>query len=383
MADRLKLFILAGEPSGDRIGADLVHRLRARVAVDPSGVGGPALIAEGLKSLYPIDDLAVMGFADVLKRLPLLLWRARQTVNAILRARPDVVILIDAQVFSAEIAKRLKSRGFGGPILLYVAPAVYAWKPERAPKLKALFDEVLAVLPFEPTVMARLGGPPTSYVGHPAVAKLPFRTQEIETGPLLLVPGSRTGELRRTLPMMAGVARRLAGNPKITGFVLPTPSSQRAYVEAEVGSWGLPVTIVSTEAEKAAAFSQALGAVAVAGTVTLELALAGVPMVATYIGDSGQAKRFQKYGVKFVALPNIVLGRATVPEALFTVADPERLAEMVRALADDPEARRLQAAAFHELRQLMEKGAPEAPLVDPAERVLAHLKPAYRSIIDT
>ena len=376
MADRLKLFILAGEPSGDRIGADLVNRLKARVAVDLSGVGGPALTAEGLKSLYPIDDLAVMGFADVLKRLPLLFWRARQTVNAILRAWPDVVILIDAQVFSAEIARRLKARGFGGPILLYVAPAVYAWKPERAPKLKALFDEVLAVLPFEPTVMARLGGPPTSYVGHPAVAKLPFRAQAFETGPLLLLPGSRTGELRRTLPMMAGVAQRLTGDPKITGFVLPTPSSQRALVEAEVARWGLPVTIVSTEAEKSVAFGQALGAVAVAGTVTLELALAGVPMVATYIGDAGQAKRFQQYGVKFVALPNIVLGRAAVPEALFTVADPERLAKVVRALVDDPEARRLQVEAFHELRQLMEKGAPEAPLVDPAERVLAHLKPA-------
>jgi len=375
MADRLKLFILAGEASGDRIGADLVRRLKLHHAVDLEGVGGAALIAEGLNSLYPIDDLAVMGFADVVKRLPLLLWRARQTVRAALKMQPDVVVLIDAQVFSAEIARRLRAGGFAGPILLYVAPAVYAWKPERAPKLKALFEEVLAVLPFEPTVMARLGGPKTSYVGHPAVVGLPFRSELPATGPLLLLPGSRTGELQRTLPMMADIARRLAGHPKITSFVLPTPSSQRTYVEGEVKTWGLPVEIVSTEADKAKAFGQAISAVAVAGTVTLELALAGVPMVATYIGDSGQAKRFEKYAVRFVALPNIVLGRGVVPEALFTVPDPDRLAGVVRTLLDDPEARRLQVAAFAEMRQLMEKGAPEAPLVDPAERVLAHVRP--------
>src|SRR5262245_48293743 len=136
MSDPLKLFVLAGEPSGDRIGADLVERLRARVALELTGVGGNELEAAGLHSLFPMRELAVMGWADVLPRLPLLLWRVRQVARAIIRNRPDVTVLIDAQVFSRLVAERLRRAGYDLPVLLYVAPAVWAWKSDRAPKLK-------------------------------------------------------------------------------------------------------------------------------------------------------------------------------------------------------------------------------------------------------
>ena len=140
MADPVRLFIVAGEPSGDRIGADLVRRLRTHRGVQLSGVGGDALQGEGLRSLYPMSDLSVMGVKDVLIRAPLLLWRIRQTANAILEARPDILVLIDSQVFCQMVAQRLRKAGYKGQIILYVAPAVWAWKPERAPTLKPLYD---------------------------------------------------------------------------------------------------------------------------------------------------------------------------------------------------------------------------------------------------
>ena len=275
MADPVRLFILAGEPSGDRIGADLVRRLRISRPVTLLGVGGEALTGEGLKSLFPMSDLSVMGVQDVLRRAPLLLWRIRQTVRAILAAEPDLVVLIDSQVFSQMVAQQLRRRGYAGRILLYVAPSVWAWKPERAPLLKPLFDEVLAVLPFEPAVMKRLDGPPTTYVGHPALASTSLRASEPAAGPLLLLPGSREGELRRHLPIMEAVTLALKRHPRITDFILPTPRSQEQRVMEEVRAWDVPVFVTSSSAAKWKGFAEAVAAVAVTGTVTLELALSG------------------------------------------------------------------------------------------------------------
>lgn len=374
MVRPLRLFVLAGEASGDRIGADLVQRLRRRTDLTLSGVGGPELEGEGLRSLFPMENLSVMGWSDVLRRLPLLLWRVRQTANAIIRQRPDAVVLIDSQVFVKAVAARVRRAGLAVPMLLYVAPSVWAWRPERAAELKPLFDEVLAVLPFEPGVMAQLGGPPSTYVGHPALLRFPMRPQQPGRGPLLLLPGSREGELRRHLPLMREAAVSLAAHPRVTGFIVPTLSSLAERLRAEVASWPVPAQIVVGEA-RAAAFRSAYAAFAVSGTITFELAMSGVPMVVTYVADQQQAKRAAKLGRPVqIALPNIVLGRKVVPELQFVDPSAERSLSPLTALLDDPEAVAAQTAAFRELRALMQKGAPEAPLVDPAERVMAHLE---------
>jgi lipid-A-disaccharide synthase len=372
MTKPLRLFVLAGEASGDRIGADLVQRLRGRTELALTGVGGSGLQAEGLTSLFPMENLSVMGWSDVLRRLPLLLWRVRQTANAIIRQRPDVVVLIDSQVFVEAVAKRVRRAGLRAPMLLYVAPSVWAWRPERAVELRPLFDEVLAVLPFEPKVMAELGGPPTSFVGHPALARLPMRAAQPERGPLLLLPGSREGELRRHLPLMREAATMLQAHPRVTGFVIPTLLSLADRLRAEVTTWPVPVKIVAGE-DRSAAFAAAYAAFAVSGTITFELAMSGVPMVVTYVADAQQAKRAASIGRPVqIALPNIILGREVVPELQFVDPRAERSLAPLGTLLDDPQAVAAQVAAFQELRSLMQKGAPEAPLVDPAERVMAY-----------
>ncbi|AEQ51370.1 lipid-A-disaccharide synthase [Pelagibacterium halotolerans] len=369
------IFILAGEASGDRIGADLIAGLRrARPDLSISGVGGDAMEGEGLSSLFSIDDLAVMGYRDVIMRLPLLLWRARQVVSAVQRQNPSVVVLIDAQVFSKVVARTLRKRGYRGTIILYVAPAVWAWGAERARKLAGIFDEVLSVLPFEPAAMQRLGGPKTAYVGHPALGKYPMRPAQPAAGPILLLPGSRRGEIARHLPMMAEVVRRLSKHAAVTGFLILSTRSQAARISRIVAQWPIPVAVLVTSQDRQSAIEQAVAAVAVSGTVTLELALSGVPHILTYVAEGAQVRMFKKATTPFIGLPNIIAGKAVTPEILFAQnGEPDKLADAALALVENADALDLQRCNFQEIRALMEKGAPEAPLQDPVERILAHI----------
>ena len=367
----LKLFILAGEPSGDRIATDLVVRLKQRVPLAFSGVGGHELEAQGLRSLFPMSDLAVMGVSDVLMRLPLLLWRIEQTARAIRKAGPDIVVLVDSQDFSKLLARRLKRLGYAGRLILYVAPSVWARAPERAAKLKPLFEEVLAVLPFEPAVMQRLGGPPTSYVGHPALGER-LVPSAVERGPLVLLPGSRDGELRRHLPLFRQVVAQLGEHGALDGVVIPTLPSLYERLTREVAGWPMPVRIVSDRAARADIYRTAVLALAVSGTVTLELALAQVPMVVTYVLDPHQARIYNRHGRPPVSLPNIILNQPAVPELVQDAPDAEAMIAAVRVLLDDKKARHDQIAAFGELAMLMETGEAEFPRQDPADRVLRH-----------
>jgi lipid-A-disaccharide synthase len=366
MPSPLRLFITAGEPSGDRIGADLLKRLRSRTVVAPGGVGGDELAGEGLVSLFPMSDLSVMGITDVLARLPLLLWRIRQTSQAILRHKPDVVVLIDSQEFSARVARQVRKAGYRGPILLYVAPSVWAWKPERAKGLNGVFDEILAVLPFEPKALRDLEGPQTFYVGHPALERTFFRDVVPNRGPLLLLPGSRSGELRRHLPMMQRVAAEYSGHARVSHLVLPTPLGRLAEVRAAVDRWDTPVSIITDDADRADAFASAVAAVAVSGTITLELALAGIPMVVPYVADRGQYSRWVSVGSPQVALPNILLRQRLVPELMSRTAPTDDVIRELDLLLDQTGAADAQAFGFRIIREMMEKN-----IADPAERVLA------------
>lgn len=374
MADPLRLFILAGEPSGDRIAADLVRRLRRNGPLELAGVGGFELIGEGLNSLYPMADLSVMGISDVLMRLPLLLWRVEQTARAALKYNPDIVVLVDAQEFSALVARRLRAARPNLRIVLYVSPSVWARHPERAKKLKPLFDEVLAVLPFEPAAMIRLGGPPTSYVGHPSLGEMQTRSALGDGRLVALLPGSRPGELRRHLPLFKAAAQALAKRPDVDGFFLPTLPALAADITAETAQWGVPIRIVSERAERLALYDKTALALTCAGTATLELAMAGVPMLVAYVMDGFQARKFAEYGRPRVSLPNIILEADLLPELILGQPDEKLVIAEATRLLDDTASRLEQLAAFEKLRRLMDMGALGYPRQDPAERVLARIK---------
>lgn len=371
MSDPLRLFILAGEPSGDRIAADLVKRLKTRVDLELSGVGGDELTGQGLHSLFPMSDLAVMGVTDVLINLPTLLWRIEQVARKILATKPDVTVMVDAQDFSRLVAARLRKRGYQGKIILYVAPSVWARHPERAPRLKPLFDAVLAVLPFEPAVMHKLQGPPTTYVGHPAIGEALLDRSVTERGPLVLLPGSRAGELRRHLPLMKNLSAGLSAHDSVTELVIPTLPRLRQRIEAETNAWPAPVRIVDDRDARRDLYASAVAAVCVSGTVTLELALSRVPMAVIYALDGHQARYFERLGRPAISLPNIILGRSVVPEFVQAPLDVNDVRPVITDLLGNKKARQDQMAAFDELFRIMSEGVAPYGRQDPADQVLS------------
>jgi lipid-A-disaccharide synthase len=344
------VFLIAGEPSGDALGARLMAALK-RAADGPirfAGVGGERMAAEGLTSLFPLTDIAVMGFADVIPRLPVLLRRIRETADAIWRLNPAVVISIDAPSFGLRVASRVRATGI--PLVHYVAPQLWAWRPGRARKLGRRVDHLLALLPFEPEFFGKLGIACT-YVGHPVLedALLPasgpaFRQRHgiaADVPLVLAMPGSRIGLAQRMFPTFSAAVERLAARRKNLHVVLPTVSGTEGFVRAATAAWKVPRTLVSDVAEKRDAFAAATAALTVSGTATMELAVAGVPMVVAYrVGRLTEFFARRMIEVSHVAMPNLILGRQAVPELLQGDCTPERLADELDRLMDGENAAR-------------------------------------------
>jgi lipid-A-disaccharide synthase len=342
------LFLVAGEPSGDRLGAALMAALLRR---SPNlrfvGVGGAAMAAHGLASLFPIAELSLMGFLEVLPHLPRLARRLRQTAAAAIACRPDLVVTIDAPDFNMRLIDRLAGRGI--PLLHYVAPTVWAWRAGRVRHFVGRVDRLLALLPFEPPYFER-AGVPCSYVGHPALeieignrdpAAFRARHAIAADAPLLcLLPGSRRSELDRLLPIFGAALERLrAAEPRLA-VVLPTIAEMAPLVEARTAGWPYRPTVLRTDAERYDAFAAADLALAASGTVILELARFAVPTVLAYRANpisAAIARRLVR--VRYAGLVNLLLDRAVVPEYLQADCRPERLAAALLELLRDPAAR--------------------------------------------
>lgn len=372
------LFLIAGEPSGDLLGARLMAALKRRTGgrVRFAGIGGDLMAAEGLRSLFPMAELALMGIVEVLPHLPRLLRRIGETVAAIRRMRPDAVLTIDAPAFNFRVAARL--RGSGIPVAHYVAPSVWAWRPGRARKVARFLDHMLALLPFEPPHF-EAHGLACTYVGHPILETLDgdadgaaFRRRHgvPPDGPLLCVlPGSRHGEVSRLLPAFGETLGRLAHRLPELRAVVPTVPAVADRVQAAAAKWPLPAVVITDRDEKPDAFAAADAALAASGTVVLELAAAGVPTVAAYRANAVTAALLRRMlTVRYVTLVNLVLDRPVVPEFLQERCRAEILTPAVEHLLVSPPAREAQRQGFREA--LDKLAVPERPSERAADVVL-------------
>jgi lipid-A-disaccharide synthase len=389
----LDTFLVAGEASGDQLGASLMKKLRERLVgeVRFRGVGGPAMAAEGLASLFPMDEVTAMGFGSVIRKLPLILRRIRETAAAVIASPPDVLILIDSPDFNQRVARRVRRRLPALPIVKYVSPTVWAWRPGRARKLTPLVDHVLALFPFEPDVLKKLGGPPSSYVGHPLLERIgdlrasPEEERSRRSDPPLIVvlPGSRPLEIHRLAKTFGEAIGRLAEKRGPIKVVLPTLRAREEEIRAAVASWPVKPRIVVTEAEKYAAFRRARAALAASGTVTLELALAHVPMVVAYRVPLLEGMIVNAVvRISSASLPNLVLGEVVVPEFLRREdCTGEKLANALAPLLDDTPERRRQLEAFRRLDQIFSTGS-EQPSARAARVTLEVIENKRKSMVE-
>ena len=375
----LRFYLVAGEHSGDRLGAGLISALRScGPAFEFAGVGGDDMRSEGLSSLFPMSDIVVMGMVP-LRRIPAILRRIDDTAQDILAKRPDLVVIIDSPDFTHRVARKVRRLAPAIPIVDYVSPSVWAWRPGRAKAMRAYVDHLLALLPFEPEAHRRLGGPSCAYVGHPLIERLDvLRPNEAEAGvrargPLLVLPGSRRTEIRRLTGIFGDTISRIVDRLGPIDIVLPAVEDHLREIEDHVSRWRIAPRIVTGEAAKLAAFRSARAALAASGTVTLELALSGVPMVVAYRVSQFENRLRFLIKVSSIVLPNLILGRNVIPEFIQQECSAERLETALLPLMLDGPERQRQLAAFEELDGLMRLDGGWVPSRKAAEEVLRTL----------
>jgi lipid-A-disaccharide synthase len=362
----LTIFLVAAEESGDRLGAALMRAVRSQ---NPSvrflGVGGRDMEREGLRSLFPVERLSIIGLAAIPRQLPTIFRRIGETAAAAVHAQPHVLVIIDSPDFTHRVARRVRRQAPDIPIIDYVSPSVWAWRPGRARRMRAYVDHILALLPFEPEVHAKLGGPACSYVGHPLIDEIDTlrpneeeqRRRAAEPPVILVLPGSRRSEIRRLLATFAQTTAVVHEQTGPLEIIIPTVPHLLPAIEQAGVRWPVPPRLVTAAADKRAAFRIARAALVKSGTVTLETALAGVPMVAAYKVSRFEAiiaRRVIK--VPSVILANLVLGENMVPEFLQEACTPDNMARALLPLLHDTPERERQTSAFRRLDDIMGVG---------------------------
>lgn len=380
-----RIFLLAGEPSGDMLGARLMQALHERTdgGIAFAGVGGSRMTGQGLDSLFPMDELALMGFAEILPHLPRLVVRMRQTLAAIERFEPDMVLTIDSPGFSLRLQRRLAGHTFQR--VHYVAPQVWAWRAGRARRLARDLDHLLALLPFEPPFFERYGLA-CSFVGHPIIEEAGARGDGAsfrqrhglpdDTVLLCLLPGSRRGEVSRHLPVLETAMSRLRQSIPGLRVVIPTLPGIAPMLREPVGRWPVPTLVVDGPTERFDAYAASRLAIAASGTISLELALAALPFVTVYRTGpltGWLARRLIR--VPHVNLVNLILHRSAVPELLQEECRADRIAEVAGSLMTDESLRSAQQAALGQAAEQLGATEELPPSRRAAERLLTILRP--------
>ena len=376
----MRVFVIAGEASGDKLGAALMAGLSGLTDVTFDGVGGPLMAEQGLVSRFPMDELSVMGLAEILPKYRALKARVHQMAQAVLDSKPDVLITIDSPDFCLRVAKLVKA-GSDIRCVHYVAPTVWAWRPKRAAKMARHIDQVLALFPFEPPLM-QAAGMRCDFVGHPVVTDPIARPVETAAwdgdGPLvMLLPGSRRGEIARLLPRFGQAAALIAQARPDVRFALPTTANVYDAVVAGVAEWDVPVSVLDADQkdEKRGLFAAADVALAASGTVSLELAANDTPMVIAY--DMAWLSRTiisRLLLVDTVTLVNLVSDTRVIPEFVGKDCVAAPIAAAVLSVLDDPTA---QHAAMTDTMDKLGRGG-DAPGVRAARAVLDGLSDAHQ-----
>ncbi len=372
----MKLFMIAGEPSGDRLGATLMRGLQSlSPGTEFEGIGGLLMQTEGLTSLFPMEELSIMGIAEVLPKYFALKRRIAEAARAALATNPVALITIDSPDFCLRVAAQVKAARPDLKTIHYVAPSVWAWRPGRAARMSRVVDHVLALLPFEPPYMTA-AGMTCDFVGHPVVAE-PLATQKEAAmlagkGPLFLaLPGSRRGEVARIAPVIGEVLARLRGVHPDLRVALPTVRGVADLVREVTQAWPVTPQIIDDPVLKRAAFAAADVALAASGTVSLELAANGCPMVIAYDMNRATLWLMQRAAlIDTVTLVNLVSGTRTVPEFIGKDCRADRIAPALLALMQDSTAQ--QAAMDLTMERLGRGGEP--PGLRAARSVLAALR---------
>lgn len=382
MSRPLTIAVVAGEVSGDLLGADLIRAVKQQTdrPVSLIGVGGDALKNEGLASLFDYSELSIMGFTEVIAKIPQLLKRIRQTADAVIKARPDVLLIIDSPDFTHRVAKKVRAALPDLPIVKYVCPSVWAWKEHRAPAMRAYVDHVLALLPFEPEVMQRLSGPPTTFVGHRLTgdqnvlavrAARQARLNDVAAEKtIMLLPGSRASEVRRLLPLFRAVVDDYAARNGPTRFLLPTVPRMEALVRGITADWQTKPEISAEPTFKWSAFQQADAALAASGTVILELGLCGIPVVSVYKTDWLIKLVTDRIKIWSAALPNLIADYVVVPEYFNQTIRTASLVRWLERLSHETPERQAMLQGFDTAWQRMQ--TPE-PAGDTGARILLQI----------
>lgn len=375
MSGPVKLFLIAGEPLGDRLGAALMAGLKTLTPVEFVGIGGPLMQAEGMQSLFPMEELSVMGIAEVLPKYIHLKRRIREAAEAALASGPDALITIDSPDFCLRVAALVKAARPALRTIHYVAPSVWAWRPGRAAKMARVIDHVLALLPFEPPHMTA-AGMTCDFVGHPVVAE-PLASEAERSvfaaeGPLLLVlPGSRKGEVMRLTPVFGEVVGQLKARHPDLRVALPTVRGVAGLVRDLTSGWPLLPEIIEEPGRKRGAFAAADVALAASGTVSLELAANTCPMVIAYDMHPLTLWLMRRAAlVDTVTLVNIVSETRVVPEFIGPDCQAGKIASALEKVLADPGPQR---AAMHLTMERLGKGG-ESPGIRAARSVLAALR---------
>lgn len=377
------IWLLAGETSGDELGAKLIKALRH---FNPSlkfcGVGGPKMQEQGLELLFPMQDLAVMGLVEVLPKIRMLSNRLNQAVEHIKTVRPDVVVTIDSPGFSLRLLKRITDLSI--PRVHYVAPQVWAWHESRVKKFPGLWEKLLCLLPFEKEFFSKHGLQST-FVGHPILETEvhhgnaeQFRKdhQLSDKAPIVLfMPGSRRSELPKLMPVFKQTLSLLKRQLHDVTAVIPTSPLAKERVLHMVNDWPVKPIIIHDPQDKYNAYAAANAALTKSGTTTLELALAKVPMAVTYRVNPVTAmiaRRMIK--VPYVCMLNLLANDQIVPELLQEDCHPEKLSAMLMGLLTDPEKAKAQQDAFTQIMHQLSGPNDELPSHVAAKEILEMIK---------